>query len=454
MPNRTYKHSAVFSTLTGVKSVFCLLLLSSLAGAADWPQFRGPSASGIGDGSPPSEWNGESGKNIRWKTEIPGLGYSSPVIWGDRIFLTSAVPSAGGPSVKLGLYGDIKPVEGEGPQSYEVYCLDRRTGKILWKQTAAKGQPKVKRHPKSSHANPTPATDGKYLAVSFGSEGLYVYNLNGKLLWKKDLGVLDSGYYMVPDAQWGFASSPVLHDGKVIIQADVQKNSFLAVFNAKDGAEMWRTPRQDVPTFGTPAVAPAGGTRKQVVVNGWKHMGGYDPDTGKEIWRLSGGGDIPVPTPVFTNELVVITSAHGSSRPIHAIRTEAKGDLNQDRAAIAWSQEKAGNYMQTPLLSDGLGYFCLDNGVLSVYQLLDGKRLYQQRLGPGSSGFTSSPVAAASRLYITNEDGRTYVLQQGREYKLIAENELGESVMATPAISDGVLFIRGGRHLFAIGAPR
>jgi outer membrane protein assembly factor BamB len=214
-----------------------LLLAAALGFAADanWPQFRGPAAAGVGTGAPPLEWNGESGKNVLWKTTIPGLGHSSPVIWGDRIFVTSAVPASGDPLLKVGLYGNIEPVEGEGPQSFNVYCLDRKTGKILWQQTAITGQPKIKRHPKATHANSTPATDGKRLIVSFGSEGLYAYDLNGKLLWKKDFGVLDSGFFMVPTAQWGFASSPVIHDGKVIVQADVQKNSFLAALDAATG---------------------------------------------------------------------------------------------------------------------------------------------------------------------------------------------------------------------------
>jgi outer membrane protein assembly factor BamB len=429
-----------------------LVLLSAAAlQAENWPQYRGPAASGLGNGAPPLRWNTETGENIRWKTPIPGLGYSSPVIWGDRIFLTTAVPAQGAvAAVKLGLYGDIKPVENEGTQSFQVFCLDRRTGKVLWQQTAVQTNPKIKRHPKSSHANPTPATDGQRLIVSFGSEGLYAYSLDGKLLWKKDLGVLDSGYYVAPDAQWGFASSPVLHDGKVIIQADVQKNSFLAAFDAKTGKELWRTPRQDVPTFGTPAVLPNGEGGLQVVVNGWKHMGGYDLTTGQERWRLAGTGDIPVPTPVFANGLIVLTAAHGGGRPIYAIRPDAKGDLSQNKAAIAWSQERSGNYMQTPLLAGGIAYFCYDNGVLTAFELGAGERLFQQRLGT-ASGFTSSPVAAADRLYITNEDGHTFVLQQGKEYKVLAENELGEPVMATPAVVDGTLYMRGGRHLFAIG---
>jgi outer membrane protein assembly factor BamB len=430
-----------------------LLPLTAFAADTNWPQFRGPSAGGIGTGTPALEWNGETGKNILWKTAIPGLAHSSPVIWGDKIFLTTAVPVSGESSLKVGLYGDIAPVEGESAQTFKVYCLDRKSGKILWEKTAFEGQPKTKRHPKSTHANPTPATDGKHLVVFFGSEGLYTYDLNGKLLWKKDFGVLDAGFYMFPGAQWGFASSPVIHDGVIVIEADVQKNSFLAALDADSGKELWRTQRDDVPTFGSPAILPytgKGASNLQVVVNGWKHIGGYDFKTGKELWRLKGGGDIPVPTPVAEDNLVVVTNAHGPGRPIFAIKTDAAGDLEDNKDAIAWKQDRAGNYMQTPLLHDGIGYFCMDNGVLTVFQLSTGEKLYQQRLGAGSSGYSSSAVAAGDRLYITDENGHTHVLAMGKEYKALAQNELGETVMATPAIADGVLFIRGGKHLFAI----
>ncbi len=436
---------------------FLLLTFAGLLSAespVSWPQFRGPDASGAGTGSPPTEWSGESGKNVLWKTLIPGLGHSSPVIWGDRIFVTSAVPATGDSTLKVGLYGDIQPVKGEPAQSFNVYCLDRKSGKILWQKTAISGQPRIMRHPKSTHANPTPATDGKHLVVFFGSEGLFTYDLDGKLLWKKDFGVLDSGFYRVPDAQWGFASSPIIHDRMVIVQADVQKDSFLGAYDIESGKEIWRTPRGDVPTFGTPAVVPytAGGAKSwQVVVNGWHQIGGYDLKTGKQLWTMKGGGDIPVPTPVFQDGLVVITNAHGQGRPIYAIRTDASGDISESHAGIAWTQDKSGNYMQTPLLADGLGYFCFDSGVLSVYQMNTGERLYQQRLGGGTSGFTSSPVAAGGRVYITNEEGHSFVLAQGREYNLLAENDLGETVMATPAIAEGVLYIRAGKHLFAIG---
>lgn len=432
-----------------------VLMLGAAAADRDWPQFRGPQASGIGSGDPVTEWNGETGKGVLWKAPIPGLGFSSPVVSGNRIFLTSAVPATGSSKVRLGLYGDIGSVDGEPAQSFNVYCIDRRNGKILWTRTASSGVPKVKRHPKSTHANPSIATDGKHVAALFGSEGLYVYNVEGKLIWKKDLGLLDAGFFQVPTAQWGYASSPVIEDGVLLILADVQRDSFLAAFDVATGKELWRAARNDVPTWGTPAVTPyaGGGAAKQVVVNGWKQIAGYDFRTGKQLWTLAGGGDIPVPTPVHAGGLVFVTNAHGPGRPIYAIRTDAKGDISSG-PGVEWKKDRAGNYMQTPLLVDGIGYFCFDNGVLTAYRLADGERLYQQRIGAGTAGFTSSPVAAGGRLYVTNEEGRTFVLGQGSEYKLVAENELGEQVMSSAAIIDGVIYIRGTRHLYAIGAKR
>jgi outer membrane protein assembly factor BamB len=429
------------------------IFLSMFAADANWPQFRGPAAGGVASGNPPVEWNGESGKNIAWKTEIPGLGHSSPIVWGDKIFITSAVPESGEAQLKTGLYGDIQPVKGEGAQKFNLYCIDRKSGKILWERTATSGVPKIMRHPKSTHASPTPVTDGKLVIASFGSEGLYAYDLNGKLVWKKDLGVLDAGFYMVPDAQWGYASSPVIHEGVLLVLADVQKNSFLAAFEVATGKELWRTARNDVPTFGSPAVAPYGDSGKHVVINGWKQTAGYDFKTGKELWTLKGGGDIPVPTPVVADGVVVVTSAHGSKRPIYAIKTNASGDITENKDAFAWQLPLAGNYMQTPLVDKGIGYFCFDNGVFTVYQMSTGEKLYQQRLG-GTTGFSASAVAGSNAIFVTNEDGVTFALAKGGEYKVLAQNEIGEQVMATPAISGDVIYIRGRKHLFAVAAKK
>ena len=421
----------------------------------DWPQFRGPRATGLADGPAPTVWDVPAGENVRWKTPIPGLGHSSPIVSGDLVCVTTAISGRGQDDLKVGLYGNIDPVDDDSVHTWKVYCLDRASGRIRWEKTAASGVPTIKRHTKSTHANATAATDGDILVTSFGSEGLYAFALaDGTLRWKKDLGTLDAGFFRVPAAQWGFASSPVIHGDRVIVQADVQQNSFLAAFALSDGRELWRTPREEVPTWSTPSVHEADG-RTQVIVNGWKHIGGYDFQTGKELWRLEGGGDIPVPTPVVSQGVVYITNAHGSSAPIYAIRTSATGDITPKGEAapahIVWHQRREGAYMQTPLVRDGLLYNCRDNGVLSVYDARTGERKYQQRLAGGSTGFTASPVSATGKVYFTSEDGDVYVVKAGPTFELLAKNPMGEVCMATPAIAGGVMFFRTRGHVVAIG---
>src|SRR5687767_12018638 len=266
----------------------------------DWPQFRGIAANGIAEGfSLPAEWNVAAKTNIAWATDIPGLGLSSPIVWGDDIFVSTAISGDKNANLKIGAYGAINPVQDDTEHEWLVYAIDKKTGAIKWKQTAHKGIPKIKRHTKASHANSTLATDGERLIAFFGSEGLYAFDLKGNQLWKKDLGVLDAGWYVARQNQWETGSSPVLHDGIVVVQVDVQENSFLAAFDAKTGAEKWRTARTDVPTWGTPTIHTVGG-RTQVLVNGYRHAGAYDFATGKEIWKLGRNGDIPVPTPVVS----------------------------------------------------------------------------------------------------------------------------------------------------------
>lgn len=424
--------------------------------SVNWPSFRGTRATGIAEGyATPTRWNAETGENVRWKTPIPGLAHSGPVIWGNRLFVTSAVAvePGGEGELKVGLYGGIASVEDDTAHVWTVSCVDKRTGEIMWTRDAHRGVPKIKRHTKASHANCTPATDGKHVVAFFGSEGLYCYDVDGKLVWKKDLGRLDSGYYVVPGAQWGFGGSPVIHKDKVIVQCDVQKDSFIAAYDIKDGHEVWRTARDEVPTWSTPTIHESRG-RTQVVVNGYKHIGGYDVETGKELWTLRGGGDIPVPTPVAAHGLLFITNAHGAMAPLYAIRPNAKKDITFKRSRkkkyMAWSVERNGAYMQTPLIVGDYLYSCSDGGVLKCYEAKTGREVYKQRLGGGGSGFTASPVAADGKLYFTSEDGDVYVLQAGPDYKILATNTMGEICMASPAISEGTLFFRMHRHLIAI----
>jgi outer membrane protein assembly factor BamB len=413
----------------------------------DWPQFRGIDANGIAEGfSLPATWNPATGINIQWRTPIPGLGLSSPIVWGDDVFVTTAISGKSDASLKIGYYGDITPVKDDTEHEWRVYALDKRTGKIKWQQTAIKEVPKIKRHMKNSHANSTLATDGQRVIAFFGSEGLYAYDMNGTPLWKKDLGVLDAGFYMVPDAQWETGSSPVLYEGMVIVQADVQKNSFLAMFDAKDGHEVWRTPRNDVPTWGTPTIHRVNG-QTQILVNGMKHVGAYDFKTGKEIWSLSGGGDIPVPTPVVSDGLVYITNAHGQAAPVYAIKDTAVGDISLKGDAtsnehVAWS---------APLVYRGLVYIVRFNGVLVAFDARTGEKKYETRLGGATSAFTASPVANDGRVYIASEDGQIFVIKAGPVYEQIAMNEMSAPVLASPAISEGRLLLRTGAEVMSIG---
>ncbi|PYR63581.1 MAG: pyrrolo-quinoline quinone [Acidobacteria bacterium] len=445
-------------TVACVLGLAAPLLRADNAGRAgvDWPQFRGIGATGVSEGRPmPAVWNVAAGTNVLWKTAVPGLGLSSPVVWGDMLCVTSAISGKADAKLRPGLYGDIESVPDDTSHEWHVYCLDKKTGKIAWQQTANTGVPKIKRHMKSTHANSTLATDGQHLVAFFGSEGLYAYDLKGKLLWKKDLGVLDAGFYMVPEAQWETGSSPVIHDGIVIVQADVQKGSFLAAFDVRDGKELWRSARSDVPTWGTPTIHQVNG-QSQVIVNGMRHAGAYDLKTGKEIWKLTGGGDIPVPTPVVSDGLVYLTNAHGPMSPVYAIRETASGDVSlssgaSSNAGVAWSYPRDGGYMCTPLVYRGLVYIVKFNGVLNVYDAKTGEKKFQERFAGGTSAFTASPVASDGKVYFANEDGQVFVLKASPTYELLSTNDMGSSVLATPAISEGRLLFRTQKELISIG---
>jgi len=433
------------------------VLDGNIAWSAHWPQFRGPSASGLDDSRAlPTRWNVESGENIRWQTPIPGLAHASPIIWGDHVYVATAV-KPGQAELKTGLYGDITPLEEKEPHQWRLLALEKATGKVAWNTLALEAVPRVKRHPKATHCNSTPATDGKHIVEIFGSEGLFCFTMDGKLAWKKDLGPMDAAFFAVPSAQWGFGSSPVIHDGKVIVQCDVLTNSFIAAFNLADGKELWRTPRTDVPTWSTPTVVETN-ARKIIAVNGWHETAAYEFSSGKRLWHLDGGGDIPVPTPIFAHGLIYLTSAHGRFRPLRAIRPDATGDITppdpgQTNQAIAWAHARQGNYMQTPIVIDDLLFACQDIGFLSCLNARTGEIKYGERLSNRGQGFTSSPVSDGRHLYIASEPGTVFVVPVSDKFSITATNEMQESCMSSPGISDGVLFIRTQSKLVAIG-PR
>lgn len=438
----------------------CLLLLMGLPLAAQedyhrqWPQFRGPFASGImDDANLPVEWDINTGKNIAWVADIPGLGHSCPVIWGDRVFVTTAISGSGKDSLKVGLYGDIDEVGDRSVHEFWVYCLDRQSGEVLWESLAHREVPRTERHTKASHANPTPATDGKHLVVSFGSEGIYCYTLQGELLWKKDLGAMNAGPYNAPEVEWGFASSPILHEGRVILQCDFTGESFLAALEVKTGEEIWRTSRSDVSSWSTPNFYHKDGIR-QVIVNGYQHMGGYDFDTGEQVWNLGNGGDAPTPTPVFAHDLIYLHSSHGRYSPIFAVRPDAVGEitLHKDSTSnkyIAWSIKRGAAYMPTNLVYGDYLYNLRINGNLTCFQATTGELIYRKGI-VDAMGITASGVAADGKLYYALENGSVVVLGTGPEFQFISRNPLGDLLMASPAIAQGMLIFRTQKKLIAV----
>jgi len=433
-----------------------LCCTGAAATSGNWPSFRGSQASGVADGQNlPERWNGATGDNVLWKTPMPGLAHSSPVVWGDRLYVTSAITSLGEATFKHGLFGEGDASPDRSVHRWKIYCLDTRTGKIVWERTAYEGVPREKRHVKSTYANSTPATDGRHIVVFFGSQGLYCFDVNGKLLWKKDVGVLDVGAYDAPEYEWGTASSPIIYKKTVIIQCDTSKEDFLLSVNIDTGTTVWKADRDELPSWGTPTVY-TGSSRAELVTNASKLIRGYDPDTGKELWRLGGSSQITAPTPVFFEDLIVVASGRRPEAPIFVVRAGSSGDITLAKGTlasqqVAWSRQQRGSYMPTPLIYGGLLYVLGNAGIFDCYELRAGTEVYRQRLKHQGGGFSASPVAADGRIYMPSEDGDIFVVKAGKDFGLLATNPMGERLMATPALSGGRMFVRGEHTVFAIG---
>ena len=421
-----------------------------------WPSFRGPEASGIADGQNiPDKWDPKTGENVLWRTAIPGLAHSSPVVWGNQIFVTSAISSDAKATFRPGLYGDGDASKDRSKQRWILYSIDKRNGKVLWQRLAYEGEPLEKRHIKSTYANSTPTTDGRIVVAWFGSEGVYAYDMTGRLLWKVDIGRIDLGAYDVPTYEWGPASSPIIWNNRVILQCDTQADSFVLALDASTGKTVWKTKREEIPSWGTPTVAKTA-HGPQLVTNASNYIRGYDPTTGQELWRLGGSSKITAPTPVFSDELFVVVSGRAPERPIFVVRPEARGDLTlpegkKSSEAIVWSMTGRGSYMPTPIVYRGTLYVLSNNGLFDAYDFKTGKEIYRQRLPVVGSGFSASPVAADGKIYLSNEDGEILVIAAGEKFTHLSTNSMGELLMATPALSDGVMYVRSASSLFAIG---
>lgn len=421
-----------------------------------WPSFRGPQASGIAEKQDlPDRWDPKTGENILWKTPIPGLAHSSPVVWGNRVFVTSAVSSDPKATFKPGLYGDGDASKDRSPQRWMLYAIDTRSGKIVWEQVAHQGVPLDKRHIKSTYANSTPATNGQIVVAWFGSQGVHAYDVKGKFLWQVDLGRIDLGAYDIPTYEWGPASSPIIWNNLVILQCDTQADSFLLALDAATGKTVWKTDRDELPSWGTPTIATTA-DGPVLVTNASKYIRGYDPRTGKELWRLGGSSKITAPTPIYGDGLFVVASGRGPERPIFVVRPNARGDLTlaygkTASETIVWSRTGRGSYMPTPIVYHGILYVLANNGTFDAYDLKTGNELYRQRLPTIGSGFSASPVAADGKIYLANEDGEMLVVAAGEKFNHLTTNSMGELLMATPALSEGVIYVRSSTSLFAIG---
>jgi outer membrane protein assembly factor BamB len=432
---------------------FCLFLcFTSTAFAQNWPQFRGVNASGVAENQKtPTSWDATKSQNVVWKTPIPGLSHASPVVWNDRVFVVTAVGDDPNPTYVPKDRG-ISLARDEVKHSWRIYALDRRTGRVLWQQTAHEGVPRARRHIKATQANSTPVTDGRTVVALMGSEGLYAYDFAGKLLWKQDLGVLNPGLWDDPNSSWGHGSSPVIHRGLVIVQADGHKQSFIAAYNLKDGKQAWRVERGEITSWSTPTLVEAGG-RAELVANGGRFIRGYDPQTGKELWRFSDNDtQVKQQAPLFAHGLVYVTGGYPPGRGMYAFRPGATGDITlkegeQSSAHLAWRSDKGSPYTTTPIVYGDLLYSVSDGGVLSAFEARTGRAVYQERL---PSSFSASPVAADGKLYLSSEDGDVYVVRAGPKFELLATNPLGEPLMATPAIADNMLILRAHRHVYAV----
>jgi outer membrane protein assembly factor BamB len=422
-----------------------------------WPSFRGAGASGNGDGQGAVvDWDLATGRHVLWKTPIPGIANSSPIVWGEKVFVTTAVSRGGDATFRTGLYGDVKPVDDLSEHEFKLYCLDKGSGRVLWERTAHAGAPRVKRHTKASQANSTPATDGRTVVALFGSVGLLVaWDLEGRELWRADTGVLDSGWFFDATYQWGHASSPIIHQGSVIVQADVQERSFVAAWDLASGRLRWRTEREGVSSWGTPAIVSASG-RDELVTNGTK-VRAYDPATGALLWTLGPNSEVTVATPIVRDGVVYVTGGYPPVRPVYAIKAGARGDISlpagQEKSdAVAWSNTREGTYIPTPILYGDWLFTCGNNGIVTVYDARTGQRLARTRVGAGGA-FSASPVAADGRLYLANEDGEVHVVAADPQLAPIAKNEVKEPIMATPAISDGLIVLRTLGHVYGLGQP-
>jgi outer membrane protein assembly factor BamB len=430
--------------------LFLTCALCFAAGKGDWPYWRGPAADGMAIGDAPLHWSDT--QNVRWKTEIPGRGSSSPVLWGDRIFVTTAVktgPStapepAAAPKAAPGAKMQLSTPGPQAEHTFQLLCLNRKTGKILWQQTAITAVPHEGHHPTyGSFASNSPVTDGKYVYAFFGSRGIYCYDMKGKLIWKKDYGV-----QMRMRMAFGEGMAPVLSGDRLILVFDHEGDSFMVMLDKNTGKEIWKVNRDEKSNWAAPLVVDYKG-QKQIIVSASNKLRSYDFNIGKVIWECAGLGTNTIPQPVRQDDLIFAMS--GYLKPnLMAIRLGREGVLT-GTDAIVWSQAKGNSYTPSPVIYDNKLYVLTDNGMVSCYNARTGEPYYHQTRLPKTYSFKSSPVGANGKLYLASENEDVLVLRMGEKFEVLATNTMTDQIfIATPAISGGEIFLRSQNRLYCI----
>ena len=418
--------------------------------AGNWPQWRGPDGSGIStEKNLPAEWS--TTKNIKWKTPIEGRGHSSPIVWGNKIFLTTAIEGDVVPGAKAARHvmdnkDFVHPdsIGANKKHTFKVIAIDRDNGKVLWQSTAWEGTPYDDRHRKSSYAASTPATDGKLVYAYFGTEGLYAYDFNGKLAWKADLGKLGT-------VGMGTGTSPILFDNFVIVQCDEEngESSFIVGLDKKTGKEVWRTPRKVQVSWSTPLLVKTA-KRAELITSGTEFILSYDPATGKELWRHKGVESNAIPSPVANSDMVYVVAGFPAKIAL-GIRLGNNGDLT-GTPNVPWQYTKGTAYVPSPILYGDYLYLTTDRGILTALDAKTGEVKYEGGRIPIPATFTASPVAFEGKILMTSEDGDTFMIKAGPKHEILGTNSVGEAVYASPAIADGHIFIRGEKNLYCIGS--
>ena len=421
-----------------------LLLIPGLFAASDpaaWPRWRGPNETGVAKGTAPVEWSDT--KNIVWKANIPGRGHSSPVLWDNLVFLTTAVPTA---PVATSQAGNSRGAGGGFASGVEhkfvVMALDRKTGKTVWEKTLLTATPHEGYHFRyGSFASNSPITDGKLLYAFFGSRGIYALDLKGNVVWHKTFG------NMKMRLAFGEGVPTVLDGDRLLLNFDQEDGSFLTVLDKTTGKEIWKVEREEASSWSPPTVTTVGG-RKQIIVAATKKVRAYDYLTGKLIWECAGLGTNVIPAPVIHNNTVIVMSGHREPNRM-AIKLGRDGDLT-GTDAVVWQNTKGNSYTPSPVLHDGKFYFVTDNGILSAINATTGELFYQERL-PGTYSLKASLVAADGKLYVSTEQGDVLVVKLGEKFELLATNKMtDEFYIATPAIADGEMYLRGKNTLYLI----